>query len=171
MTQVDYIAAFVRHPKSYYESVWKFIASRGNAKRLYLIRHWRWHPHRVAARLYEPDFNDWVARMLDERPCWVTRLYEQYVGPEGGEFVDFIGRTETLENDFIKLMKGLGYPANGWKERLQTLGRRNAVPRKIEWDEGLLQRMLTTERLVINCFYEGRTRNWFNRCFTGPPFQ
>lgn len=171
MVQVDFVAAFVRHPVAYYESVWKFLGSRGPGKRQHLWRHFRWHPHASASRLYHQDFNEWINRMLSNQPCWCTRLFEQYVGPKGGAFCDFIGRTETLEEDFIALMRAFGYPVDCWIDRLKALGLRNAVSRKIEWDPELLQKTLTSERLIINRFYEGRRRKWFNHFKDGPPIK
>jgi hypothetical protein len=108
---IKYILTFVRHPIAYYESVWKWltnnIAPRNNRFRR-MLRYWRWHPFKSAAFYYSDDFNIWVQRMIDSDPMWYTRMVENYVGPPGGEFVDFIGRTETLQSDLIQALTVMG---------------------------------------------------------------
>jgi hypothetical protein len=165
MAKVNFVFAFVRHPIAYYESVWKWM-SRKNYSRL-IRKRWRWHPHRTAVMQYRraSGFNDWVCRMLKNRPCWYTRLVEQYVGPEGGEFCDFIGRTETLIEDFMLLLNELGYNEQVPPENeLRCMERHNSIDMRIVWDRKLQAQVLQQEVLVLNRFYEGTNleRRWYN---------
>lgn len=171
MIDVKYVAAFVRHPIAYYESAWKYLCSVGAARRIRMSRHWRWHPFASVSKRMTMDFNGWVEKVLVEHPCWCTRLFELYVGPKGGSFCDFIGRTETLEDDFIQLMKGVGYKTDSWRPILNLMSPKNVAFGHIEWDERLRLEVMRTERPIIDRFYGRGNRRWFGRCFTGPPFQ
>lgn len=152
MAKVDYVFAFVRHPVAYYESVWKWLGRNRN----FMQSHWRWHPHRAAGELYRPEFDDWVDAMLTNEPLWCTRLFEQYVGPPGGEFCNYIGRTETLARDFREVMEHLGHEENVKLHRpeLEALGKVNNIDRKLSWSAPLLAKVLETERSVIERFCE-----------------
>ncbi len=124
-----------------------------------------WHPQQSAARLFCPDFNVWVARMLKEEPLWYTRLAELYLGPEGAEFCRFIGRTETLADDFVEIMQKLGYvwEIRRYGKRVMKLGKVHRTKKRIpEWDADLKTGVLETERKIIQRFYgENFNKRWF----------
>ena len=158
MAEVEFVFAFVRHPIPYYESVWKWLGKNGGTK---IMRPaWTWHPHATAARWYQPDFDDWLYLMLEKEPLWYTRLIEQYVGPRGGEYCNFIGRTEHLLGDFCQVMNSLGYveQVEHNQDGLSKMGRRNVINQDIEWSPDLKAKMLETEQIVIERFYAGGTQ-------------
>lgn len=145
--------SFVRHPRTYYESVYKWLAQIGQEKRSRLIRDFRWHPHRLACAMFEDSFNRWVHNLLDVSPSWYTHLLELYVGPEGGEFQQFIGRTETLEDDFVQLCDILGINVErGSQLPIPT----NRIDCRIDWETEALERMLHAEQRTISRFYSHR---------------
>lgn len=154
LARVEFVFAFVRHPIPYYESTWKWLRANGAE---FMQKHWTWHPHMTAARHYHSDFNRWVEAMLNEEPLWYTRLIEQYVGPEGGEFVDWIGRTETMTVDLPVLLESLGYRAEvkRYRDELQALSNTNVIPERIDWSPGLPARVERAERSVIERFCTG----------------
>lgn len=166
MAKVESVACFVRHPVAYYRSVWRYL------RQSYLsgprrIRHmagerWRWHPFRQAARLYRNDFERWAELILEEEPGWATRLMAWYVGPESGEFCDFIGRTETVAEDLSALLSRFRIYVR--PEDLDGIGTSNAsevfcpeVPRE------LAERICREERVLIRRFYAPDTleKRWF----------
>ena len=155
--RVDRLFTFVRHPITYYESVWKFFkdAARREAQGLrginYLLKKWPWHPHRTAALNFDHDFNEWVLRMVEKEPLWYTRLIEQFVGPEGGEYVHAIGRTEHLVRDFRWIMCMCGFSEE--VERIKTLGKVNAREEEFGWDSALYNTVMELEDSVISRFY------------------
>ncbi len=151
LCSVSFRFAFVRHPIAYYESVWKWLNVG-----IQMRRHWKWHPFLSAHKLYSPDFNQWIRRMLDEESAWYTRLVESYVGPKGGEFVDYIGKTETLSTDLKKVLVKLGYAeqvSKHWAE-VEKLQRIHEIKQNVQWNMRLKKRILATECLVIKRFYE-----------------
>jgi len=153
MAEVKFVFAFVRHPVAYYESVWKWLGKHGGDN---IMRPaWSWHPHQTASRWYQPDFDDWVFLMLENEPLWYTRLIEQYVGPRGGEFCNFIGRTEHLLEDFYEAMSSIGYDIEIHRSGLAALGKRNAIDQTIQWSDDLQTRVLKTEWAMIERFYTG----------------
>ena len=110
--KVNYVFTFVRHPVSYYESNWRWLNGfRKNKRSIQRIanpkrsgQQWDWHPQRIPAKHFHPDFNVWMQRILDNEPAWCTRLFEWYCGPEGGEYCNYIGRQESLVHDFIEVI-------------------------------------------------------------------
>lgn len=155
MARVKYIFAFVRHPVSYYESVWKWL-NRDARKRSAKQPNWairrRWHPFRDVAKLWDQEFNVWVARVLEDVPAFATRLFEMYVGPEGAPFVDFIGRLENIKEDMEVVLSRLGNPM----ELDNVTGKINAIDKDVSWDDYLLERVLKIERPTIERFYAPR---------------
>lgn len=118
--------AFVRHPKDYYQSVWTYLKSKGVDKRGRMLRRFQWHPFHPAIRQWRDDFPSWVLRMTQFEPRWMARLIDMYIGPEGAEFCDYVGRTEWLVTDFVKIMVQLGYEEDLFDvEQLRGIGRQN----------------------------------------------
>jgi hypothetical protein len=163
MGQVKRVVAFVRHPLAYYSAVWRWLCDR-KPKHFETVRSgekWAWHPHRTAAEQCQPCFNDWVFLMLQREPLWYTRLVEQYVGPEHGEFCDYIGRTETLADDVLASLGLFGYGTyvEKWKAFLWAMPRENVAAGEVKWSKDLRAKVVESERKVIERFYgnnEGR---------------
>ena len=151
------IFTFVRHPVAYYESVWKWLSANltpNNNRFRRLMRLWRWHPFKSAVFYYNADFNTWVNRLLDNDPLWYTRMVESYVGPPGGEFVDFIGRTETLKDDLLRAFTVMGCGEIVVKKiHLLTDKKINNIDQTIVWQPEVKSRLVESERLVISRFY------------------
>lgn len=103
--------AFVRHPLDYYKSVWTYLKNKGKHQRHKIENNFSWHPFHKPIELWQDDidFVSWCLRMCDHEPGWMARLVDLYVGPAGGEFCQYIGRTEKLEEDFCSIMSLLGY--------------------------------------------------------------
>ena len=182
---VKYVAAFVRCPVPYYSSVWRWLVDSerrkqelrpGRSSAEITIHSRSWHPHRTATIQWleagglEGTFNDWVYLMLEKEPMWYTRLLEQYVGPPGGEFCDFIGRTENLTSDLILLLETLGYRFD--VAMVTSTSRANQSKEPLgDIDKSLISRIEDTEFQVIERFYKGSIReNFYARLAQeGPP--
>jgi hypothetical protein len=160
MATVNYVVTFVRHPETLYPSVWNWLKAQTPKKRRSIVERWRWHPKRRAAELYQPVFDDWVFLMLRHEPGWVTRLYENYCGPPGGEYCDYIGRTESLIGDFCTAMAMVGYgqEITQWSLEIYDLPPQNVSKERVKWNSGLLSDVLFVERLCIERFYGEETK-------------
>lgn len=148
---------FVRHPLNYYESTWLYLQRKGKKTRNRLHKKFQWTAHRHSSMYWHEDFNEWCRRLLAAEPLWYTRLIEHYVGPENGEFIDYIGRTERLRDDFVEILRLLGYEeeVDEHLDVIQNYSKVNArkADQKIEWDEAVKAMVLDQERLMINRFY------------------
>jgi len=181
LQRVGVVFAFVRHPVQYYVSIWRFAT-----------RSWKDRPEEMqwkvrerndpaaineAVNRWKPDFNEWLEEMLEEEPGWATRWFERYVGPPGGEFCHFIGRTETIEQDVEQVVRMLGY-GDRWDEKRERIAMirhaRNRVrtakaPHPEVTDEQRV-RIERSERVLINRFlsedtFENRVyRNFQTGC-------
>lgn len=160
LTGIETVFTFVRHPIPYYQSAWRWFhmyypESMG-------ILRWNWHPHRILAEQYVPDFNLWVQRMIACHPGWYTRMLEGYVGPQGGEFCQFIGRTENLQQNLLTVLKVLGYSEliKEKKEQLRQIPKINTSKRvPITWDPQLKQTVLEQENEAIQRFWGPNTHD------------
>lgn len=88
------IYTFVRHPISWYQSRWAFRVKHG------------WQPkHPLDYNCASNDFHRFLNNVLRFKPDgWCTFLYDEYIKNEPG-MVKFVGRTEHLVDDFLKVMK------------------------------------------------------------------
>lgn len=155
--KVDFSFTFVRHPISYYEAIWLWLKGLPPHKVNYLLETWSWHPKVEPACAFSQSdsFTGFCRRMLEDSPCWVTRLFEWYCGPEGGEIVNWIGRTETLQSDFQQVMRLLGYENKLQQVDLNSLGKVNShrCKQRPVWDLGLKNELERLEKRVIRRFY------------------
>lgn len=149
------VFAFVRHPFDYYASVWKWLKEAGKVRRHWVVDQ-LWHPHNTAAVHFLPDFGEWVDKLLEAEPAWLTRLYEQYCGPEHAEFCSFIGRTETLVRDLEHILKH--YRLIHRKEKMPQVEKQNQTKTVISWTMKIKDKIIREERKVFSRFYEGENR-------------
>lgn len=161
LLQVKRIACFVRHPIEYYESTWKYFCKKpADVARHYT--NWDWHPQATAAKWFDhcggASFNDWAFLMTINEPAWYTRMVEQYVGPPGGEWVQFVGRTESLVVDFNRMLKWSG--DDRWGLLPEDAPRHNVitVAEPLEWEDSVRDRVLISEQLMLRRFYENAVR-------------
>ena len=138
---IDFIWVVVRNPIDYYESVWGWLHKNPHDTRETIKNKWSWDAMKRAAELYSPDFNEWVEAMIKDQGGWVTRLFWLYTGPPGGEFVQFIGKTETLQEDFISAMRQMGFDKELDSDFIQEARKPHGsgrIRKKISWDACLL---------------------------------
>jgi len=166
--KINFYWTNIRHPIAYYEASWKsfMVGYRKRQKRCDIVRRWhqhkwRWHPLLKTVLATEGndlmDFNVWVEKLLNEHGNWITRYFEQVVGPEGAEWCQFIARLETLVPDFKRIMTILGY---GDKLDVDDIG---VVNKNREydffWDPSLKERVEYEERFIIRRFYGPETKD------------
>lgn len=157
--KVDFAFSFVRHPITYYESTWRILHNEEWRERTIS---YKWHPHKSAGKRWVPDFNEWVSAMIEEEPAWFTRLVDLYVGPEGEEFVDYVGRIENLYRDTARMLIRSGTITGRDEDTMQyEIEQRFARPvnhtskreMPVEWDTALKVEVLHFEKAVIERFY------------------
>lgn len=126
------------------------------------VTKWHWHPNVDAVRVWDDDFNVWVRNMIDTFPGWLGRMYAQYVGPEGGEFAHFIGRTQTLDADLKRVLVYLGHGEQYLRYQRQIIDwpktRRSSGPRP-GYNEDVKAALIASERECIRRFYSPLTIN------------
>lgn len=129
---------FVRHPLDWYSSYWRFLRQSG-AK--FLIN------KRIEPSI-DGDYDASVNRMIDRYPDgFVTWLYGLYT-----DQVDFIGRTESLEDDLIRALQLAGEDFD--ERKLRATGRVNvSTPIPAVLTDATRRRVLSAERRVIEEFY------------------
>jgi hypothetical protein len=148
LNRYEFVFAFVRHPLTWYESWWKF--------QTWL--NWRdhepnvWHPQNVLKPCASNDFDEFIRLCIKHEPAYVTRLYEWYLGPEGAEFVSFIGRYEHLADDLVKVYRSLSLEFDEPALRAQAPANVSLVEPPA-WDKELKARMLEMETPAIRRFY------------------
>ena len=155
---IRYIWSLVRHPISFYESVWGWLHKNPHDNREHIRSEWSWHPLMRAAQLFDEDFNVWVEKMLEEEGSWVTRLFWMFLGPPGGDFCQFVGRTETIEDDFFYMLRQMGYgelleEKKDYVNSLKVPHSSKKAQSIVFWDNGLKSDVLREERLMVNRWY------------------
>ena len=102
---VDMVYAVVRCPFAWYESWWRYQAARPHN-----WDEWNWHPTYPLQACRNADFNGFLAAALQREPGFLTRLYEQYIGPLESPKADLIGHTETMVVDFQRFLAAIAWP-------------------------------------------------------------
>lgn len=158
--------SFVRHPLDYYKSVWTYLKTKGAGNRQKMLEDFSWHPFQKPIEQWSEgiDFVSWCLRMCEHEPGWMARLVDLYVGPAGGEFCRYIGRTEKLEEDFCSIMSLLGYEVD--RAKLPPKANTNEYdPNYPYWKaQDHAKAVLNSEVDIIDRFYLGQ----FDRLEYGP---
>lgn len=142
-----FIFTIIRHPITWYQSVWAFRMKSG----------WKMN-HPLDANCASNDFRTFVSNVLEYKPDgWVTWLYEQYIQyvPDG---IDFIAKIENGARDIKTAisMSGLKYD----EEMIDNLQRVNdsdldSKPSKYwaKYTTKLFDRVVAVESRVISRYY------------------
>jgi hypothetical protein len=133
---------FVREPLSWYGSEWSY-------------RRWlRTTGLEEMNHFYDPwldlDFPEFLARVMDERPGFLSWFYETYVGPPDDP-IDFIGRFETLVDDLAQALTMAGQSFD--EEALRSFEPVNRSDPAPPCPSELKQRLRHVERDAYERFY------------------
>ncbi len=158
--QEAYKFCFVRHPHSWYESYWRFMTGLDwksyHEKRISEHSHILkepWHPNSYLERIGSSDFNSFMESVIDHYPGYLTQMYGWYAPP--GE-VDFIGRTNSLVDDLISVLRRVG--ADFDEREIRNTEKINTSPShldKPDWDEDLRAKVRQMEAPIFERFGYG----------------
>ncbi len=102
-----------------------------------------WHPLKWLNSILIPDFVEWINRIFNDRPGFLSKLFEEYIGfDEKTPCVDYVGRQETLGVDIKQL---LGF------EKMPTVGRSRT--KKPHVPEDVVHGIMDTEKQAIDRYY------------------
>jgi len=152
--ETAYGFAFVRHPVSWYMSIWRWLndakKNREVSKKQYLTLFWdyRWHPKKPLVPLALLPFDEFVFKVIELHPSFLTKLYKMYLDDP---IIQFIGRTETLAADIRTILK---LPDTTKIPRVNAS--KTSKPR-IDEDSGVLDAILDTEKEIIEQYYSDDT--------------
>jgi len=136
---------FVRHPLKYYESYFKYAWSLDWPRFPGLNVNSNtdlWHPNEPLFEIGDKDFNKFIENVIQHCPGYVTSLYDSFVNQD----IDFVGKTENLSEDLIKVLELMNIDFN--EEKVKNHKMVNVSKKtnsKIIWDEDLKQEILKLE--------------------------
>lgn len=144
---------FIRYPLSWYESFWKYKVCRwdyGNEHNIY-----KYHPLKTLYSVREDNFNEFVIRLNEFYPGFVSTLYNHYITPD----IDFIGTTENLKQDLIYVLELLSYKVD--KQKILSLAPYNVSPSlkgNPIWDETLKKEIKQLEYSGIKLWEKAKQK-------------
>lgn len=138
---------FVRHPLSWYESLWTYMSGRSwqpfpeRPSRLSTA----WHPKSLLHQHASEDFNLFVSRVAEAYPGFVTNLYHYYDAIPA----TYVGRQESLADDLVEVLTLLNERFD--EDRIRNFPRVNesVTTRRPEWDPDLRQRVMGLEHAAL----------------------
>jgi len=133
---------FVRNPRTWYESWYQHMNRKGWVNWADEAGHW--YPG-VRLDGFGPDgFDEFVARVLDQRPGFVTDMYGAYLN----HGMHFVGRQEHLADDLVTVLRFLNVPFD--EERLREYAPVNSGDgTRLRWRPTLLE---AVERAEYSAF-------------------
>jgi hypothetical protein len=141
---------FVRHPLTYYESYYKYALQlgwpEGNNPMGKMPGNNSWHPNSPLFMPKPKGFNDFIKGVVKRHPGYVTELYSSYTSPS----IDFIGKTENLADDLIKVLTIMGI--NVPEEKVRSYPTQNVSKTEevnIVWDAELKKEVLKLEYAAL----------------------
>ncbi len=177
------VFAFVRHPVTWYESWFACHQRYGQAAPS------PWPESRPAPERWDSDsdwptdrlptgmvsfhavldgcqvssFPEFVRRVLDYRPGFVSRMYGHYLGQDSDtsseqvRYADgrvyYTGRQESLADNLAGILAIMEVDG----DRVNVMPATNVSPRppEIKWDSGVLREIIAAEKPAIDRFYNG----------------
>jgi hypothetical protein len=146
LTKYDFTFSIVRHPITWYESVWKHI---NMVKTSGIGWGGKIHPLSNIEKYHHADFNTFIKNVLENEPGFYSNALKDYIG-SNYDSVDFVAKTETLYEDSCYILDKLGisYDINILKAT-PTFARKQDVI----WDSHNKELILQAEYNIIEKFY------------------
>lgn len=148
----SYKFCFVRNPHKWYESYWRYMSKRewqiDDKKNP--LPDTTWRPNEILKKYGCYDFRKFMDRVLKEHPGYLTKLYGRYAQPSE---IDFVGRTESLVDDLITVLKAVG--AEFDEASVRNTKKINTSPNRIEnpeWDKSHWKAVCRLEASVFEQF-------------------
>ena len=143
---------FIRHPVEWYKSFWNFRMDREGGP---MIRQANIYKKFILDSCWSYNFDKFIDNVIERVPeGFLTKLYQYYIG-EKKDKINFIGKTENLNEDLIKALTLAGEKINeDILEIIRNYGRINTSPDRIgEIKKETKNKILKTEYWIINNFY------------------
>lgn len=143
---------FVRNPYGWYESFWRFMQdydwsdfSNYRTKNRLGIPVDRWNPVSRLMKLADNDFNEFMRKVLNEEPAFLTKMYARYAPDKQ---INYIGKHETIIEDCLTVFQMLGYNVN--LELFSHAGRVNeSHSQRPIWKEKVKEMVYELEKSVF----------------------
>ncbi len=148
LRDTPFIFYFVRHPKSWYESYFKYLVGidfkkfgqAGNIRKL--------HPLSPLNELYSKNFNEFMLNILEKEPHFLTKLYFRY---SHSHLIGYVGKQENMKEDLQNIISHL-YPAIIDKIFFPDTQVNKSKNITIHWDPNLYDRMMDQEKLILTTY-------------------
>lgn len=153
----NYSFVFVRHPVSWYESFWKFTLPKiQKGPKRWWIPSWvnsEWHCLREIEDCVSDNFQEFISNIIKSNPGYLTRVYENFVGPAAHHYVDFVGKNENLAQDLLKVLNHLEYDVS--LKDITSIEKQNVSEGpKPEWRESDKEKIMYLEQGILKRFYQ-----------------
>lgn len=147
--------AFVREPVSYYESWWRFMQdvdwkrfSKDKNYSRFKLKADLWHPYAQMEPWGALPFNEFIERLIQESPGFLSNLYEKYI-PYDSKVI--IGKQENLLKDMNRILQELY--GRSYEKEINGVPKVNASKApKPEWDPKLKKELVKLEYAAYRRF-------------------
>lgn len=140
--------AFIRHPLTWYPSVWNYLRTSRKGSIQYFRRSFKsYNPFHIPSVCWSNDFDVWMESMLSENPCYFGDLMGKYLADHRPYQV---GHVEHLGEGFLRIFESLGYVIN---PGLLDNSPINSNPANIRWRDDLRCRVLEAESAFLDRWY------------------
>jgi len=148
----SYKFCVVRNPHSWYESYWRYMMGRNwnigtETNRIFDTT---WKPNSILLRYGSQNFNEFMGRVLNEHPGFLTQMYGRYAPPGS---IDFVGGTESLVDDLVTVLNTLGLDFD--EDEVRNTEKINTSPDCVdrpEWDDALRTEVRRMEAPIFERF-------------------
>ncbi len=143
-----FIFYFVRHPKNWYESYFKYLSGidfkkfgqSGNIRKM--------HPLCSLNELYSKNFNEFMFNILEKEPHFLTKLYFRY---SHSRLISYVGKQENMKEDLNNIISYL-YPTIKDKIIFPDAQVNKSKSIVIKWDTNLYDRMIEQEKMILTTY-------------------
>jgi hypothetical protein len=143
-----FIFYFVRHPKGWYESYFKYLVGidfkkfgqTGNIRQM--------HPLSPLNELYSKSFNVFMSNILEKEPHFLTKLYFRY---SHSRLIGYVGKQENMKEDLQNIISHI-YPTIKDRIILPNTLINKSKNITINWEPNLYDRMMDQEKITLTTY-------------------
>lgn len=142
--------AFIRHPIAWHESLYKMLQSINPDFKKFRER--QFVPNGVAGFFWEDTFAGFIDNLLDHVPDYYTEVMSRYTSKPGDIKLDYIGVTERLNKDLIKILIEIGFGFN--HDQVRKFKRYGVRAREVTWGKGQKEEIIRQNKEYYEFYQE-----------------
>lgn len=159
-----FVFSFVRHPFEWHRSYWAYTMGVRSVNKKNGLEFWEkfepnevWHPTHGICDCASSEFELYLRKVIHKHRGFVTNMFNRYLYRPNGKRIDYVGKQENLEEDFMFVLEtnNILYDRDKILGINRVGGSKHRLKKRTEiWDNSTKEEIVRANHPIIKEFYK-----------------